>query len=149
MKSLTFALIAQLLGGLPVAAAQNPACSTPFPAEPSRSPEARREIAASCADDAIALLFYGRAYHAEVLADLHRLQGLETYRASADRLRYEQSRMFVALAEALAERAWEAGDPRVIRALNRAYDQAIDRVELTLRGYDRLPGQAARWGDTP
>ncbi|MEA3274991.1 MAG: hypothetical protein U9Q81_06825 [Pseudomonadota bacterium] len=124
-------------------AQQHQACDSPFFSFDDPSPAALREIAASCEHRPVAMLFYNRAYHKEVLGDLRLLTGLHTYGTSEDQIRYEQSRIFIALAEELARRAWESGSCSGIASLNAAYDQAIETVEYTIKGYNLLIGGVA------
>jgi peroxiredoxin len=57
-------------------------------------------------------------------------------------MRLEQGRIYVALVEAFAVRAW-AQQPSVIDEVNLAYDQSIRIAELTIGGYDLLVGAPA------
>lgn len=124
-------------------------CNEPFPrALTARgfaaSSDQLRTLAAGCEQAAHARLFYNRAYHAEVVDDLGLLAGLHKGYASNDRRRLESTRVFVGLSEAFAEHAWRSRVPtarrRAISDLNRAYEMAIQDVELTLRGFDLLVG---------
>jgi hypothetical protein len=126
------------LGAGIASAAEDPACRAPF-SSPDQSPSELRAVATSCDDRDVALLFYGRAYHTEVLEELRKMGGLTTYRPTDDLARYHQSRIYAGLIEAFAERAWVGGETApVVRALNDAYDLSITTVEYTLKGYNAL-----------
>ena len=145
MRITPICLVVSLGCGTAVAAGE-PACQKPFQPLDDPSTAALREVAPFCSDPEVALLFYNRAYHREVLADLQLLQRLETYRTSEDRARYEQSRIYAGLIEAFAQRAWDAGHPGAIDALNGAYDVSITTVEYAIKGYTLLIG---RIGEQP
>jgi hypothetical protein len=121
---------------------EHPACRMPFPAFDSPSTDFLRSIASSCRDEETAMLFYNRAYHREVMADLRRLCGLETGRDGEDEIRYEQGRIFIAVAEEMARIAWIEGRPGTLDALNAAYDRSIETAEYTIKGYNLLIGGA-------
>jgi hypothetical protein len=128
-----------LLAFCPAAnAGQHPGCSDPFAPLSDTSPHALREIAASCIDGTTAMLFYSRAYHADIMKDLRRLTRLHTPRSREDTARYEQGRIYVALAEEFARIAWRDGAIGAIDALNAAYDRSIETVEYTIKGYNLL-----------
>jgi hypothetical protein len=146
-------LAAGLLGGTAAADEADPAsvaatrqtsepaaCREPFGGTrdtPQPDPAGLRRIARDCTDPVVGRLYHNRAYHAELLADLRSLARLKKgYRAS-DRTRLEQGRIYIGLSESFAARAWPRR-PDVITALNRAYEQSIRTVELTIGGYDRL-----------
>jgi hypothetical protein len=101
------------------------------------APAELRRLAGHCADAGVSRLYYNRAYHAELLADLRLLSQLQKGYAGTDRTRLEQGRMYIGLVERFAARAWHQR-PQVIDELNQAYEQSIRTVELTIGGYDRL-----------
>ena len=121
---------------------EHPSCSHPFAVLPDPSAETLREIAASCRDAPTAMLFYNRAYHGNTIGYLRRLSRLETRGANEDALRYQQGRIFIALAEELARITWCAGDETVVEDLNAAYDRAIETLEYTIKGYNLLTGRS-------
>jgi hypothetical protein len=146
-------LAAGLLGGTAAAEETGPAtfeatrqisepaaCREPFGATgdiPRPDPAALRRIARDCTDAVVRRLYYNRAYHTELLADLRTLARLKKGYDAGDRTRLEQGRIYIGLTESFAARAWPRR-PGVIIALNRAYEQSIRTVELTIGGYDRL-----------
>ena len=119
---------------------EHPACTRPFASLPDASAEALREVASSCSDSSTAMLFYNRAYHATTIEHLRRFSQLETRGGSEDGVRYQQGRIFIALAEELARFSWRVGDQGVIDALNTAYDRSIETLEYTIKGYNLLIG---------
>jgi hypothetical protein len=124
--------------GAGVAEAEPAACLEPFgPAE--SEPDALRKIARGCRVESVARLYAQRAYHAELISDLRVMARMQKAYADNDRIQLEQGRLFVALAEAFAERAY-AERPGVVEELNLAYEQSIRRVERCLDGYGRLAG---------
>lgn len=122
-------------------------CAPPFAqGGATMAPEQARALAAVCPDRDRARRLYHRAHHAELIEDLGKLAQLRKGYDANDRLRLEQSRIFIGLAEAFAGRASAADGSereRAIDALNRAYREAIHRLELTLRGYHRAEPPAA------
>ncbi len=121
------------------------ACREPFAGHisaSSASPADLRAVARRCSANAIGRLYYKRAYHAELMTDLRLMSQLRKGYAAADRMRLEQGRIYVALVEAFAVRAW-AQQPSVIDEVNLAYDQSIRIAELTIGGYDLLVGAPA------
>ena len=136
-------LIALLLAH-PVATtgSEQPSCDAPFVPFLDFSAEELREIAASCNDASTAMLFYNRAYHAIVMRKLRRISRLETRGGDEDEVRYEQGRIFTALAEELARIAWRPGEQDLIDDLNAAYDHSIETLEYTIKGYNLLIGKS-------
>jgi hypothetical protein len=90
------------------------------------------------------MLFYNRAYHAETMNDLRNLARLEIRGDGNDRVRYHQGRIFIALAEELARGAWRRGHRQTIEALNTAYDDSIETLEYTIKGYNLLISRGRR-----
>lgn len=143
---LWFLFLSVLPLSAPISAATSvqASCEAPFAAFWKVSPERLRHIAASCADRDIAMLFYNRAYHAKAMGALRRLSHLETRGSDEDTVRYEQGWVFIGLAEELARHLWSKGGDGSIRELNAAYDNSIQILEYTLKGYTMLIGGSDR-----
>ena len=128
----------------PPALADRQPCDTPFNhSANSLSAEQQRQIAELCGESAIASLYYNRAYHQELLQKFRVINRLQSHQPNADLAHYHSQRLFIALSEAFAERAWVAGDPDAVSALNRQYDHSIEITEYQLKGYDRLASRRA------
>jgi hypothetical protein len=115
------------------------ACREPFRADPDRTPEQLREIAAHCSDVAVARLFKQRAAHAAAMADLATMAELIRSGQNHDRMRLEQCRVYIGLVEALAARRWQQ-EPQVLNAVSLAYAQSLAIAERAILGYDRIVG---------
>jgi hypothetical protein len=142
-------LILGVLGGLfsVTGSAANPnECDNPFSHSAEYTPTQLRQVAAKCEETAIANLFYNRAYHAELLDKFQILNRLQAHQPTDDLTHYHTQRIFIALAEAFAGRAWERGETQAITQLNHRYDRSIEIAEYQLKGYDVL---AARTRQAP
>lgn len=131
------------LSGLAIADAD---CNRPFPGSSQQPPEQLRQIAKKCDRAEIANLFYNRAYHRELLEKFQHLHSLQTLKPNHDLAHYHTQRIFIALSEAFAKRAWEQGETQALQQLNRQYDRSIEIAEYQLKGYDAL---AARTRQAP
>ncbi|WP_275098579.1 hypothetical protein [Sedimenticola hydrogenitrophicus] len=138
-------LILGVLGGLFSlnGSAANPNdCYNPFTHSAEYPPAQLRQVAKKCDETAIANLFYNRAYHAELLDKFQILNRLQAHQPTDDLTHYHTQRIFIALAEAFADRAWTRGEAQAITLLNRQYDRSIEIAEYQLRGYDKLAAHA-------
>jgi hypothetical protein len=136
-ESLIRTLALSLLAG-PSLGAEPPACTDPFNADARAPAEALRATARRCVDPEVRALYFNRAYHQDKLGELQTLRHLQNPRPSDDGVRYEQGRIFIALAEVFAESAWRAGSRESLGERNGAYDRIIMILESRLRGDDEL-----------
>lgn len=138
--------LAGLLSGPGAIAGPADDCDHPFAYSAGYSPQQFRQVAKKCDRTEIANLFYNRAYHAELLHKFRLLKRLHAHQPNHDLTHYHTQRIFIALSEAFARRAWEQGTTQAIEQLNRQYDHSIEIAEYQLRGYDTL---AARTRQSP
>lgn len=117
-------------------------CDHPFAHGSEYNPQQLRQVAKKCDQTEIANLFYNRAYHTELLQQFQVLNRLQSHQPNHDLSHYHTQRLFIALSEALARRAWERGEAQVIGQLNRHYDRSIEIAEYQLKGYDMLAARA-------
>ncbi|WP_428622728.1 hypothetical protein [Sedimenticola sp.] len=127
-----------LLFSLNGSAAKPDDCNNPFTHSSGYSPEQLRQVAEKCEETAIANLFYNRAYHAELLTKFQILNRLQAHQPNSDLAHYHTQRIFIALSEAFARRAWKQGNLQAIQQLNQQYDRSIEIAEYQLKGYDVL-----------
>lgn len=143
-------LILVVLSGLPIMSSSVMAghndCNNPFSHSSEYAPSQMRQLAENCGETAIANLFYNRAYHAELLKKFQVINRLQSHKPNHDLTHYHTQRMFIALSEAFAKRAWEKGEKGAIAELNKHYDRSIEIAEFQLKGYDVL---AARQDSMP
>lgn len=123
------------------AIADHKECDNPFSHSADYTPQLMRQVAEHCGESAIANLFYNRAYHAELLQKFQVINQLQTHKPSNDRTHYQTQRMFIALSEAFARRAWEQGGKTAIAQLNSHYERSIEIAEYQLKGYNVLARQ--------
>lgn len=126
------------------AAADNADCYTPFNHDAGEDPASLRQIARACIEPEIANLYYNRAYHAELLHKFRTLNRLQALKPNHNKTHYHTQRIFIGLAEAFAQRAWQRGTSHAISQLNRQYDRSIEIAEYQLKGYDMLAAQSGR-----
>ncbi|MCW8945528.1 MAG: hypothetical protein OQL27_12205 [Sedimenticola sp.] len=124
-------------------------CNNPFSHSSDYTPKLMRQVAENCGETAIANLFYNRAYHAELLQKFQLINRLQSHKPNHDLTHYHTQRMFIALSEAFAKRAWERGEQQAITELNRNYDSSIEIAEYQLKGYDILAAQTNRLPTKP
>lgn len=134
--------VAGLLCSLNATAAPADDCDHPFAYDDRHNPDQLRQVAKKCDQTEIANLFYNRAYHAELLGKFQVLNRLQSHKPNHDLSHYHSQRVFIALAEAFASRAWKVGDTQVIAQLNRHYDRSIELAEYHLKGYDVLAARS-------
>ncbi|MEN8176395.1 MAG: hypothetical protein ABFS23_11570 [Pseudomonadota bacterium] len=96
-----------------------------------------RQIAESCEQREVALLYYNRAYHKELLQDLNTLSGMQTVQRSNAGWHPDIHRNYIALVE-LFTPIYAKDSLAGARILNAAYGHALEIAELRLRGYDRI-----------
>lgn len=135
---LILGVMGALLTTAGAAIADHKDCSNPFANSSDDTPKLMRQVAENCGETAIANLFYNRAYHAELLQKFQVIHRLQSHQPNHDLTHYHTQRMFIALSEAFAQRAWEHGNEQAIRDLNRNYDRSIEIAEFQLKGYDML-----------
>ena len=92
-------------------------------------------IAASCQDDAVARLYYNRAYYADLLETA--ASGEFDPRLSA---LAHAHRLYMGMIEAFAPR-WYPDEKARVAFLNTQYEEMATVAELKLRQYNRLAGQ--------
>ncbi|TVO77011.1 hypothetical protein [Sedimenticola selenatireducens] len=135
-------LILGVIGGLVItmspAIADHKDCNNPFSHSADYTPHLMRQVAENCGESAIANLFYNRAYHAELLQKFQVINRLQTHQPNSDQAHYQTQRIFIALSEAFARRAWERGEKTAIAQLNSHYDRSIEIAEYQLKGYNVL-----------
>lgn len=134
------------LSGLAVAETD---CYHPFPDTSRHTPEQLRQVAKKCDRTEIANLFYNRAYHRELLEKFQLLSRLHQVKSNSDLTHYHTQRIYIALSEAFARRAWEQGEAQAPQQLNRQYDRSIEIAEYQLKGYDKLATRIKRSIGTP
>jgi hypothetical protein len=146
-------LILGMIGGLAVAIspaiADHKDCNNPFSHSADYTPHLMRQVAENCGESAIANLFYNRAYHAELLQKFQVINRLQTHQPNSDQAHYQTQRIFIALAEAFARRAWERGEKNVITQLNSHYDRSIEIAEHQLKGYNVLAAKTQAMPSNP
>lgn len=116
-----------------------PALAPPAPAE------LLRQAAKSCDSQSLAMLYYNRAYHADLLEHYRSVMRLDSYRGQEDAKNYHAYRIFIGLSEALAQsRAASEGQTEAVAWLNSVYERAGEIAELRLKGYDNLADRMDR-----
>ncbi|MCW8891428.1 MAG: hypothetical protein OQL20_12280 [Sedimenticola sp.] len=135
---LILGVLGALLTSTGNAIADHKDCGSPFSHTSKYSPERMRQVAENCGETAIANLFYNRAYHAELLEKFQVINRLQSHQPNHDLTHYHTQRIFIALSEAFAKRAWEQGHQQAITHLNQNYDRSIEIAEHQLKGYDVL-----------
>lgn len=119
-------------------------CYTPFNHRAGDNPQLLRQIARTCGKPAVANLFYNRAYHAELLHKFRTLSRLQALKPNHNQTHYHTQRIYIGLAEAFAQRAWQHGAGNAISQLNLQYDHSIETAEYQLKGYDMLAAQSGK-----
>ncbi|WP_435684134.1 hypothetical protein [Sedimenticola selenatireducens] len=148
-RSLLILGLAGSLFSLSGSAANPDDCDHPFTHGSEYNPQQLRQVAKKCDQTEIADLFYNRAYHTELLQKFQVLNRLQSHKPNHDLTHYHTQRIFIALSEAFAKRAWERGETQAIGQLNRQYDRSIEIAEYQLKGYDVLAAQTRQAPATP
>jgi hypothetical protein len=137
VRNFVAGLIAVLIGVAVAYGTQHPACRDIDYPYSQHTPVQLRDIAASCRSEAVAQLYYHRAYHAELLAEGDALSGRIPHRQQQAANYLNAYRLYIALIEAFAARRMPNPLDRV-RFLNAEYERHAEVVELRLHGYDKL-----------
>ena len=113
-------------------------CTDPFQQLAPSAAETLRALARRCSDASVRTLYFNRAYHRDTLQHLATLRRLQTFPKKSDpgsdEARFQQSRVFITLAELFAEQSWKNGSRTSLHQLNQAYDQSIAIMESRIRG---------------
>lgn len=148
-RSLLILGLAGSLFSLSGSAATLDDCENPFAHSSEYNPQQLRQVAKKCDQTEIADLFHNRAYHTELLQKFQVLNRLQFYKPNHDLTQYHTQRIFIALSEAFARRAWERGEAQAIGQLNQHYDRSIEIAEYQLKGYDMLASRTRQEPATP
>ena len=81
-------------------------------------------------------MFRARAEHRELTRELEILTQLISLNGNSDRLRLEQSRIYVGLIDAFAQAAWKRGDRSALTSAHMGYQDAMSLVERAIDGRD-------------
>lgn len=140
--------LATLLSSLDATATPDD-CDHPFAYSSEYKPQQLRQVAKECTRTEVANLFYNRAYHTELLQKFQLLNRLHSLQPSHDLTHYHTQRIYIALSEAFARRAWRQGESQALQQLNRQYDRSIEIAEYQLKGYDVLAARSRQKPSEP
>ena len=120
-----------------VMAGENPACHNPTQAFFNHQATELRNIAASCADNEVARLFYNRAYYKDLLVESKILSNLIQHNAESANYQITAYQLYIAMVEEFAPLYYPNIQQR-IDFLNLVYERRSEVVELRLHGNNKL-----------
>lgn len=149
MKNRVFFLLGLfLLGTAPLCAEEHPACKDMDYRFERHTAAELRQIAASCASEALSTLYSYRAEHAEMVAESELFASMTSFSRTGGGHSAESYRIYIGLIESFAPLYYPEPSKR-IAFLNSEYERVSEIAELRLMGYDNLADRLERQLRTP